>query len=1351
MSDARDAQFYLQTLGTAALSVAGEGEPRLLAGKGLALLTLLALTPGRRLSRDVLIDMLWSDVDLDRARNALRQALWSLRRTLGTEAITGSSELVLAVPLSIDRDAFLAHVETGALDEAVASYAGPFLPAFCVPGGATFEQWADVERRRLETVFIRSSELLVGRMIGSGRTREALAVARTARELAPDNEAARRLTLETAVTLSNVMVALVEAESLTTWATAFDQPLEPSTQRALAAARVIETAAHAQTDGPTEARTLVAELIGREPEFAQVVQAWERVRNGSGMSVRIEAHAGLGKSRLINDVGVYLRRRGALVIIVRGAPADRHVPFAFAGDLAAAIASRRGASGIAPGSAATLVALNPTLSSRYPVTPDATTGEGVLARRVHAMCDLIKAIADERPLALCIDDWHWVDSRSRQLLESIVARLRESRVLVCIASRPDSGTPVDTSLVLVLRPLRPTEIQDLVTSIGQLPDAPWSTRLLQVLTSSTGGSPLLTLEALRLAVDRGVLTLEDGAWRCADENALPTWLTAGEVLRERIRPLAHNVIDVLGILALYGAPVSSAQLHRALGALESNAEVAQLPATLRELERLGLVMSGVEEWLISHDEIGRIVLETLDAPHIARLSGALAGAMLVDGNIDALDERRAVRLLLTSRDDGALHREFRNFVERRRHSGDRRAHHALAREWLGEEASGSLVTELVTKLPRHWRAGLWSARRQAAAIAVLAVALLGSSYEWRSRGERRRTMPQLMFVDTSGQAWSTIIDSRAWPDNATPLKVVRQQLPEPEAAIVMSERQPVFSPDGRSVAWNVISADSTTIDIWIRTPTGTRRLTNRARDDVAIEWLPDGSGLLGLSNQWSPPDIGNYDVAVFDTATGTATPLTQGVDHEGLPRASPDGQRIAFKRETRGGNAELCVTHRYAPPDGTPACRYVHGVGAAYVLGWVSTSDVLVVLDSGINRPLVRVDWDRNVVTTLLGGFVVHAALSADRRWISAQMSTARVAGLREWVIPVAAPDQARQVIAPRPLAREAWWQGPMDTAQVVRRLVFVDTLRTIAVGVRYSTRVHALAGNGSAVPLHVPLHWWVSDTSVAVIDSAGGLRGLRHGTVTIEARLFRVPQTLGGSVSAALSNDIVARQVVRVDAVPVRAVFSEHWDANWRARWIAFGSPAPDVVTSAEGLRALANNGDGVHPSFALQREANTGEGGIGVEMRQSTPITRNNWQIARMVLVSVSDTAALSQADPNGSPAQYNGSDLGCGAEYPAPATDRRTQKIAVRGGIATWVDLGAIGDTLASGAWWTLRLQLLPDGRCGIAVNGRVVWVSPEPIDVRLPRRLRLGDESAATRILHGPLRMWRGVPPDVDWSR
>jgi serine/threonine-protein kinase len=117
----------------------------------LALLAVLARAGSRGVSRDRLAALLWGDLEEDRARRNLNQALYAIRQDLGSEeAILGTRDLRLNPELvEVDVVAFEAAGASGALEEAARLYAGPFLGDFHLPGVRDFARWAEDERSGL--------------------------------------------------------------------------------------------------------------------------------------------------------------------------------------------------------------------------------------------------------------------------------------------------------------------------------------------------------------------------------------------------------------------------------------------------------------------------------------------------------------------------------------------------------------------------------------------------------------------------------------------------------------------------------------------------------------------------------------------------------------------------------------------------------------------------------------------------------------------------------------------------------------------------------------------------------------------------------------------------------------------------------------------------------------------------------------------------------------------------------------------------------------------------------------------------------------------------------------------------
>ncbi|HWA56475.1 MAG TPA: BTAD domain-containing putative transcriptional regulator, partial [Gemmatimonadales bacterium] len=117
----------------------------------LALLAVLARAGDRGVSRDRLAALLWPDVEEERARKSLNQALYALRQELGSEqAILGTRDLRFNPELvTVDLAEFESARDSGALEEAARLYAGPFLGDFHLAGAPAFDRWVDDERAGL--------------------------------------------------------------------------------------------------------------------------------------------------------------------------------------------------------------------------------------------------------------------------------------------------------------------------------------------------------------------------------------------------------------------------------------------------------------------------------------------------------------------------------------------------------------------------------------------------------------------------------------------------------------------------------------------------------------------------------------------------------------------------------------------------------------------------------------------------------------------------------------------------------------------------------------------------------------------------------------------------------------------------------------------------------------------------------------------------------------------------------------------------------------------------------------------------------------------------------------------------
>jgi hypothetical protein len=156
-----------------------------------------------------------------------------------------------------------------------------------------------------------------------------------------------------------------------------------------------------------------------------------------------------------------------------------------------------------------------------------------------------------------------------------------------------------------------------------------------------------------------------------------------------------------------------------------------------------------------------------------------------------------------------------------------------------------------------------------------------------------------------------------------------------------------------------------------------------------------------------------------------------------------------------------------------------------------------------------------------------------------------------------------------------------------------------------------------------------------------------------------------------------------------------------------------------------------------------------LGVEAIVSTPIDSMQWQSLSVELTGEIDSRSLMSWDhrtadpPDLAAAAHSGR---CAANLPAGEGPEDFGRLAALNAESQF----AASDELRSGKPYRLLVQLFPDGRCGVAVNGKpVLLVAGPPIRSASYRVLIFG-RSVATQIAVGQVAVWSGVRTDVDWK-
>lgn len=1335
---------FLHTLGGSELRAGQEPSPPLLsAGKPFALLTYLSAAPHRTASRSSLVSLLWADLEPDAAKHALRQTIWYLRRKTGTDLIAAVGDsLQLNEGVTVDRDGLMEASVQGDHDLVVALYTGSFIPAFAAPGGAGFEEWCALERRRLLEIFRHSADAVIGTFLSRGHARDAIDLARRLRDQDLYNESGWRLLIESCVSGGDLLAAKMEAEALQQLSDREELQLEPATRALMRIAREQTAVREASAGGDAPSTSAITgTLVGREAAFASLLNAWERARDGHIVRRHVTARAGIGKTRLLRDFASRLRGLRAKVITVGGSTGTRDIPFSAASDLAAGLAVLPGRRSVAPESAATLVALNPSLSTYFEVAPHHVAAHEALRARSLAIRELLTAVAFEHTVAILVDDLHWWDEASVSLLKAVMDGLREVRVLLVTASRPEGDHTLppsadDEEHLIALQPLSAVQVEELVLSIAALPNEVWATDFSTELWRASRGSPLLALEMLQLLEDHGLLGRMAGTWATARPEALSEELRAGNVLRARLETMERGDRWLLTLLGAAGSPIDSATIAAA-----AERPMIETVQRLSLLEARGLVVEDASGWQISHDEITEELRRLTSRDGMSRASVRVGRALLSAGPFTDSRARRVALLIRDGDDPVARSDLFRLFAVSRFEMGDRRSLDAFAVDLFGPDTRTAEMRELRLAMPWTLRLGLVSRmRRWTAALGTLAVVvILLVGMLTRPAPPPPDAVLGLVFLDDSGRTSFARTELRTgdWTPQE-PLEVQPWDAIAPFSIVSPNAFSAVWAPASRTLYTAQSVDDEGTIEIFRHQ--GTRppeRLQPSPGDDQSPALSPDGARLAFSTARWDT--LSHYDLAVVDLRDESVHRATGGPSTDHAPVWAPDGSRLAFARHNWGEQPDaLCVG--VADARETPECWPTpEGVRRA-PLGWLDEHRIVYLDIANVLRRIRILDTSSGESTSITEASPGDAfTLSPDGRWMFCECRVSLTGNTRPSIVPLANPLLARQINAPDARGRliSAFWIASAASTPAARARIDRRMPLNAPAGVPLKLSATVQDAYGATIPYVGNLRWSLRDTLAGTIDPTSGVLVANGTTSTIRA-----------IVSAGSAQDTLELPVTP-DSNHV--VLRETWADTLMSNWILFGVPVPRVVNRGASQWAFLNNGEGSFNSGAISRQAYELSYGLAVDVEVSLPVTSRQWQALSVLIVQQADTARYARArGRNVPPAIVPGMGL-CGGGFPQEGQSFGGMNVLSVASVTAQERINFPTPGWTTGEWHHLRFQYLPDGRCGIALDGVPVVVLPGRPVIGGQGRALIAGNSVGTQALVGALTITQGVPSDVDWTR
>jgi len=595
--------------------------------KARSLLAYLVVHRDHACPREVLADLFWPDRPRDKALHNLSTALWHIRRVLPPgDYILADARTVRFSPYSdywldvalfeekvhkytsrqVDRALSTYLLE---LREAVALYKGDFLEGF-------YDDWCLEERYRLEGLYLEVLERLVVGHEALDRPEEALRYAGRLLARDPLREDVHRTAIRLYVRLGNRAEAVRQAWQCRA-VLRTELGIEPAPETVALCDELLglgwrrESAQEVLTQRgplPRAQHALVLErppFVGREAEWEALLACWERAGSGRGHVALVSGEAGIGKTRLVEELSQYVRQRGGWVACGRCYEYERALPYGPLADLLRAALSATGArvlERLPPWQAAELARLVPELGEQLP-SPSSSSpvggrrgGESAdqqQARLFEALTLFLLDLARRNPLLLVLEDLHWAPDSTLAWLHYLARRLSGAPILLTATCRREEVGPDHTLHGLALQLEREGLAARLeLAHLSREALARWivgaSDSLVTRIHRQAEGNPFFMLETLRALFEDRQVRLVGGCW--VEETApdsLPIPASVRQVVRMRLERLSPLTREAVATAAVIGRAFDFDVLEQTWG----RGEEATLEA-LDELLRRRLVREG---------------------------------------------------------------------------------------------------------------------------------------------------------------------------------------------------------------------------------------------------------------------------------------------------------------------------------------------------------------------------------------------------------------------------------------------------------------------------------------------------------------------------------------------------------------------------------------------------------------------------------------------------------------------------------------------------------------------------------------------------------------------------------------
>ena len=344
-------------------------------------------------------------------------------------------------------------------------------------------------------------------------------------------------------------------------------------------------------------------LVGREREIGALVDVYRRATEGHGGVALVSGEPGVGKSRLLYEFLAV--SEGALPLEASCVAYGRAIPYRPILDLVRShlgLLEEMTADEVRWRAAKALLAVGIEDEDSAIVlghflgvpAPDAflqrLAGAQIKERTFAVLRELLVRASESANIVLVIENIHWIDAVSEELLIHVAAHVPKHRIVLLLTTRPGAEPSPLAELAEPKLMLGGLDAGDLRRMVGRLTDAQTVAEdLFGILMEKSAGNPLYVEEIIRQLLETDGVAIFDGEVRLRSA-AVTVPETIHDIIAARIDRVADELKQVLQGAAVIGRRFGVSLLSRVLGA-----QAALIRQRLVELHRLDFIFPAAED------------------------------------------------------------------------------------------------------------------------------------------------------------------------------------------------------------------------------------------------------------------------------------------------------------------------------------------------------------------------------------------------------------------------------------------------------------------------------------------------------------------------------------------------------------------------------------------------------------------------------------------------------------------------------------------------------------------------------------------------------------------------------------